>query len=158
MFNRGPRIGIHSKSLVIDEVVAVIGSHNFDPRSIGTNTEVTLTIRDKAFAKELSNSIRQYIAPQNSWTIAKRQHVPIIGYITETSETISQLLPVFDIWPFRYTTSFELRDGMQPVSIDDPDFYKHYEVVGQFPGTSLSDDQLKTILVSGFGAVAEPLM
>jgi len=47
---------------------------------------------------------------------------------------------------------------MQPVSIDDPDFYEHYEDVGQFPGTSLSDGQLKTILVSGFGAVAEPLM
>lgn len=154
----GPRIGIHSKSLVIDGEVAVIGSHNFDPRSIGTNTEVTLTIRDKAFAKELSDSIHQYIAPQNSWTIGKRQHVPIIGYITETLETISRLLPVFDIWPFRYTTSFELRNGMQPVSIDDPDFYEHYEDVGQFPGTSLSDGQLKTILVSGFGAVAEPLM
>ena len=154
----GPRIGIHSKSLVIDGNIAVIGSHNFDPRSISTNTEVTLTIRDKAFANELSDSIHQYIAPQNSWTIAKRQHVPIIGYITETLETISRLLPVFDIWPFRYTTSFELRNGMQPVSIDDPNFYKHYEDVGQFPGTSLSDDQLKTILVSGFGAVAEPLM
>ena len=154
----GPRIGIHSKSLVIDGEIAVIGSHNFDPRSIATNTEVTLTIRDKAFAKELSDSIHQYIESQNSWIIAKRQHVPIIGYITETLETISRLLPVFDIWPFRYTTSFELRNGMHPVSIDDPNFYEHYEDVGQFPGTSLSDGQLKTILVSGFGAVAEPLM
>ena len=73
-------------------------------------------------------------------------------------ESVSRLLPVFDIWPFRYTSSFELRKGMLPVPIDHPDFYKHYENVGQFPGTSMSDDQLKTILVSGFGAVAEPLM
>ena len=48
---------------------------------------------------------------------AKRHHVPIIGYITETLETTSRLLPVFDIWSFRYTTSFELRNGMQPDSI-----------------------------------------
>ncbi|HIF52147.1 MAG TPA: phospholipase D family protein [Thiotrichaceae bacterium] len=154
----GPRIGIHSKSLVIDNEISVIGSHNFDPRGVGLNTEVTLTIRDKAFAEELSKSIHQYIAPQNSWTIAKRQHVPILGFITETLETISRMLPVFDIWPFRYTSSFELRDGMQPVTMDDPNFYEHYESVGQFPGTSLSDEQLKTILVSGFGVVAEPLM
>jgi cardiolipin synthase C len=154
----GPRIGVHSKSLVIDGEVAVIGSHNFDPRGIGLNTEVTLTIRDKAFAEELSASIHQYIAPQNSWTIAKRQHVPLLSFITEALESISRLLPVFDIWPFRYTSSFELRKGMQPVNMDDPAFYKHYENVGQFPGTSLSDEQLKTILVSGFGAVGEPLM
>jgi len=154
----GPRIGIHSKSLVIDSEVAVIGSHNFDPRSIVTNTEVTLTIRDKAFAKELSESINQYILPQNSWTIAKRQHVPFISFITETLESVSRLLPVFDIWPFRYTSSFELRKGMLTVPIDHPEFYERYENVGQFPGTSMSDDRLKTILVSGFGAVAEPLM
>jgi cardiolipin synthase C len=154
----GPRIGIHSKSLVIDNEISVIGSHNFDPRGIGLNTEVTLTIRDKAFAKELSNSIHQYIEPQNSWTIAKRQHVPFLSYLTEALESISRMLPVFDLWPFRYTTSFELRKGMQPVPIEHPDFYKHYQDVGQFPGTSLSDEQLKTILVSGFGVVGEPLM
>jgi cardiolipin synthase C len=154
----GPRVGIHSKSIVIDGEVAVIGSHNFDPRGIGINTEVTLTIRDKAFAKELSNSINQHIEPQNSWTIAKRQHVPVISFLTETLESVSRLLPVFDIWPFRYTSSFELREGMQSVPMNDPRFYEHYDNVGQFPGTTMSDDQLKTILVSGFGAIAEPLM
>jgi cardiolipin synthase C len=154
----GPRVGIHSKSIVIDGEVAVIGSHNFDPRGIGINTEVTLTIRDKAFASELSDSINQHIKPQNSWTIAKRLHIPVLSFITESLESVSRLLPVFDIWPFRYTTSFELRDGEQPVPPDHPEFYERYNNVGQFPGTTMSDDQLKTILVSGFGAIAEPLM
>jgi phosphatidylserine/phosphatidylglycerophosphate/cardiolipin synthase-like enzyme len=156
--SKGPRIGIHAKSLVIDNEIAIMGSHNFDPRGSAINTEVTLTIRDEAFAKELADDIRFSLQPENSWTIAKKQKVPLLGHISGFFGSISHMLPVFDIWPFRYTTSFELRQGMTPVSIDDPDFYKHYEDVGQFPGTSLLDNQLKTILVSGFGAVAEPLM
>jgi hypothetical protein len=68
------------------------------------------------------------------------------------------MLPIFDIWPFRYTSSFELREGMAAVPIDDPEFYNYYDSVGQFPGTALNDNQIKTLLVSGFGAVAEPLM
>jgi len=68
------------------------------------------------------------------------------------------MLPIFDIWPFRYTSSFELREGMAMIAIDDPEFYNHYENVGQFPGTALNDKQIRTLLVSGFGSVAEPLM
>jgi len=47
----GPRFCIHAKSLVIDSRIAVIGSHNFDPRSLYINTELTLTVRDEIFAK-----------------------------------------------------------------------------------------------------------
>jgi phosphatidylserine/phosphatidylglycerophosphate/cardiolipin synthase-like enzyme len=155
---QGPRISIHSKSLLVDGKTAVIGSHNFDPRGVAINTEVTLMVKDKDFANELSKSIDLVMQPQNSWIIARRQRVPLVGHITEVLETFSRMLPVFDLWPFRYTTSFELREGMQPVSVNDLDFYNHYEDVGQFPGTALSDDQLKTLLVSGFGAVAEPFM
>ena len=60
--------------------------------------------------------------------------------------------------PFRYTSSFELREGMAAVPIDDPEFYNHYENVGQFPGTGANNKQISTRLISGFGAVAEPLM
>lgn len=156
--NKGPRISIHAKSIVIDDEIAIIGSHNFDPRGIATNTEVTLTIRDKDFAKDLSDNISFATQPQNSWVIAKRQRVPFIGHITGLFESISRLLPVFDLWPFRYTSSFELRKGKQAVKNDSPDFYENYEDVGQFPGTALSEDQFKTILIGAFGSVAEPLM
>jgi len=73
-------------------------------------------------------------------------------------QSIARMLPIFDIWPFRYTSSFELREGMAPVPIDDPESYNHYDNVGQFPGTGFSDKKISTRLISGFGAVAEPLM
>jgi cardiolipin synthase C len=156
--NKDPRASIHAKSIVIDKRTSIIGSHNFDPRGIAINTETSLIVRDEAFANELSDSIKLTLQSQNSWVIGKRQRVPFIGHITDVFESVSRILPVFDLWPFRYTSSFELREGMQAVSIDDPNFYKHYKDVGQFPGTSLNDDQIKTILVSAFGSVAEPLM
>ncbi len=155
---KGPRTSIHSKSMVIDNEISIIGSHNFDPRGIAINTEVTVTITDKEFAAELANDIKLAMQPQNSWTIAKRQQVPLLGHITGIVQSVSRMLPIFDIWPFRYTSSFELREGMAPVPIDDPEFYTHYENVGQFPGTALNNNQIKTLLISGFGAVAEPLM
>jgi phosphatidylserine/phosphatidylglycerophosphate/cardiolipin synthase-like enzyme len=155
---KGPRASIHSKSMVIDNEIAIIGSHNFDPRGVAINTEVTVTITDKEFAAELADDIRLAMQPQNSWTIAKRQQVPLLGHITGIVQSISRMLPIFDIWPFRYTSSFELREGMAPVPIDDPEFYNHYENVGQFPGTGSNNKQISTRLISGFGAVAEPLM
>ncbi len=154
----GPRFCMHSKTLVVDSATAVIGSHNFDPRSLYLNTELTLTVRDEGFAKEVEQDILKINEPQNSWIIAKRRKVPLLGHISGLFASISRLLPVFDLWPFRYTTAFELREGKVPVSSDHPDFYTNYQNVGQFPGAKLGDDQLKTILVSGFGAIAEPLM
>lgn len=155
---KGPRTSIHSKSMVIDNEISIIGSHNFDPRGIAINTEVTVTITDKEFAAELANDIKLAMQPQNSWTIAKRQQVPLLGHITGIVQSVSRMLPIFDIWPFRYTSSFELREGMAPVPIDDPEFYNHYDNVGQFPGTGANNKQISTRLISGFGAVAEPLM
>jgi len=154
----GPRFCIHAKSLVIDSRIAVIGSHNFDPRSLYLNTELTLTVRDEAFAKEIELGILQITQPQNSWVIAKRRKVPLLGQISGLFASISRVLPVFDLWPFRYTALFELQDGKKPVSPDHPDFFSNYHNVGQFPGTKLGDNQIKTLLVSGFGAIAEPLM
>jgi len=154
----GPRFCIHAKSLVIDSRIAVIGSHNFDPRSLYINTELTLTVRDEAFAKEIEQNILHVTQPQNSWVIAKRRKVPLLGHISGLFANISRVLPLFDLWPFRYTTSYELRDGKTPVSPDHPEFFSNYKNVGQFPGTKLGDKQLRTILVSGFGAIAEPQM
>ena len=154
----GPRTSIHAKSMVIDDKIAVIGSHNFDPRGIAINTEITLTIVDDEFAQALKKNIKLATAPQNSWIIAKQQKVPIIGHISNFIASISRMLPVLDIWPFRYSASFELRDGKQPVEKDDPAFYDYYQNVGQFPRTTLGNKQFKTLMVSAFGAVAEPLM
>ena len=155
---KGPRSSIHAKSMVIDSRIAVVGTHNFDPRGIAINTEVTLTVYDEDFAREVADSIAFSLRPQNSWLIAKRETVPFLGHISGFFQSVSRLLPVFDLWPFRYTSSFELREGKSPVSPGHPDFYKHYLDVGQFPGTALDAEQFKTLMISAFGSVAEPLM
>ena len=154
----GPRFCIHAKTLVVDSSIAMIGSHNFDPRSLKINTESTLIIYDINFARAVQENIEIITAPQNSWVIAKRQKVPVLGLISGILENISRLLPVFDLWPFRYTSSFELLEGKTPVAITHPDFYQHYRDVGQFPQTAMGDRQLRTYMVSAFGAVAEPQM
>ena len=136
----------------------MIGSHNFDPRSAVINTEVLLIVWDREFAAAVTDSIRRATVPQNSWLIARRQKVPLIGHLSGFLETLSRMLPIFDIWPFRSTASFELREGMQPVPPDHPEFYTRYRDVGQFPEVRLSDRKIKTLLMSAFGAPAEPLM
>jgi phosphatidylserine/phosphatidylglycerophosphate/cardiolipin synthase-like enzyme len=154
----GPIFAIHQKSMVIDDQISIIGSHNFDPRSAAINTEASIVVWDEGFAKELSRSIRRFTEPQNSWVIARRQKVPLIGQISGLIGSISRLLPFFDLWPFRYTSSFELREGMEPVARADPRFYEHYRDVGQFPQVGLSPKRAQTQIVSGFGAIIEPMM
>jgi phosphatidylserine/phosphatidylglycerophosphate/cardiolipin synthase-like enzyme len=44
----GVRVGLHAKSMVIDDEITVIGSHNFDPRSDHYNTSRLHRIFDRA--------------------------------------------------------------------------------------------------------------
>jgi len=156
--NKQAAISIHAKSLVIDNQYAVIGSHNFDPRSGSLNTESVLIIKDAEFASALNRRIRLATQAENSWIIARRQKVPVLGHISGIFASVSRALPLFDLWPFRYTSSYELKEGKKPVPREHPDFYSNYRNVGQFPGTGLGDKQVRSLLVSGFGAVLEPLM
>ncbi|MGR8949762.1 MAG: phospholipase D family protein, partial [Gammaproteobacteria bacterium] len=133
----GPRLSIHAKSLVVDERIAVIGSHNFDPRSRDINTENAVIIWDHAVAKALATEIRLATKPQNSWLVAKAEKVPLIGYFSDAIALVSRALPIFDLWPFRWTSSFELRPGKKAVSRNHPDFYQNYRDVGQFPNMGL---------------------
>lgn len=155
---KGPRIGMHAKSIVVDSEIAIIGSHNFDPRSISINTESAVIIRDEDIARDLEQNILVDIEPQNSWVIAKRQKIPLLGHFSEVIGSISQMLPVFDIWPFHYSTSYQLREEMEPLSASHPDFYKHYESVGQFPEVNMSVQGIQTRLFKAFGGFAAPLM
>ena len=55
----GVRIGLHAKSMVVDERIGVVGTHNFDPRGDHYNTESAVVIEDPAFARALAASIRR---------------------------------------------------------------------------------------------------
>jgi phosphatidylserine/phosphatidylglycerophosphate/cardiolipin synthase-like enzyme len=158
VMNNGLRVGLHAKSFVVDSNIVVVGSHNLDPRSANINTESVVIIWDEKIASAIEQSILLDTKPQNSWIIAKRETVPFISYFSNIIGSISSLLPVLDVWPFRYTSSYELNKGMEPIPADHPDFYTHYKDVGQFPEVNLSLQSIQTRLIKTFGGFIAPLM
>jgi putative cardiolipin synthase len=155
--HEGVRIGLHAKSMVIDGEIVVIGSHNFDPRSENYNTESGFIIRDATLAAQVRAAILEDTAPGNAWTIAKRQRMRVLGGINNAIADISEKLPIFDLWPFRYASSFEFdpageNGACRPASPGTPEFYACYTDVGDFPEVDLSLKVIYTRIVTAFGA------
>ncbi len=148
----GTRIGLHAKSIVIDDATTLIGSHNFDPRSDNYNTESGFIIHSREVATRVADAIARDIAPQNAWIIAKRPRPALIERINNAIADFSTALPLFDFWPFRYATSFELDPGCDPLPPDDPHFYECYTNVGAFPQVDLSLKTIYTRIATAFGA------
>ena len=128
-----PRLGIHAKTTVIDRQIAIVGSHNFDPRSKNLNTESILIINDAAVAGAIEDDILRDTEPQNSWVVGPRISSPVVSFLVFLPDRVLSTLPLFDVWPLRETNSFALNEGKQPVSISDERFRSHYADVGQFP-------------------------
>lgn len=157
----GVRMGMHAKSLVVDEQVGVVGTHNFDPRGDTYNTEAMVVIRDPAFARELAASIERDIAPANSWVIAPRAKPPVLSGVNYSIGKVSENLPVFDFWPWRYATSYEYRpspDCPQPLPPDHPRFRDCHEPVGDFPEVALGFKSVLTRIFTAFGAGLAPIL
>lgn len=157
----GVRIGMHAKSMVIDERIGVIGTHNFDPRGDHYNTESAVVIDDPAFARALADSIRRDIAPANSWVIARRDKPPVFSGLEYSLAKISEHLPIFDLWPVRYATSYEFVPGPNcphPLYRNDPGFRACYKPVGDFPEVNLGVKSLTTRMFTAFGAGLAPIL
>ena len=157
----GVRIGMHAKSLVIDDRIGVIGTHNFDPRGDHYNTESAVVIDDPAFARALAASIRRDIAPENAWTIARRPDPPFFSGLEYTLAKLSERLPIFDLWPVRYATSYEFEPGPacpEPLSPFDPRFRDCYRPVGDFPEVAVGFRPLMTRIFTAFGAGLAPIL
>jgi cardiolipin synthase C len=149
----GVRLGLHAKSLVIDGTVSLIGSHNFDPRSDDYNTESGFIIHDVAVATRVRAAVLRNIEPQNAWVIARRERASqLLWRINNAISDFSTALPLFDFWPFRYASSFELKPGCEPLPPSDPRFYECYEDVGDFPEVDLPLKTIYTRMVTAFGA------
>ena len=155
---QGMRVGLHAKSMVVDDRLAVIGSHNFDPRSDDYNTESMLVIDDAAFAGRLSASIRQDMRLENAWIIAPRESMPALADFNYTMGKLSEQLPVFDIWPWPYATSYQLKPECPAVTYDDPRFAACSAPVGDFPEVNMSMKAIYTRIITAFGAGLEPIL
>ena len=150
-----PRVGLHSKSFVIDGRVAMVGSHNFDPRSEGFNTENGLIVWDETFAQVLEQLIRRDIEPQNSWIVAvkpdKEQKKTAIDPVPKT-------IPEFKPWSYSSTSVYELAPGKEPVPPQSPDFYRNYYAVGSFPEVIRTRRQVTVLFLGSFFFFLEPIL
>lgn len=153
-----PSVCLHGKSIVIDGRISLIGTHNFDPRSASFNSELAVVIWDEAVAAALRSEILRDMAPQNSWVVARQKQLPLISPLTGIVGDISRGMPFFDIWPFRYAASFQLRQGATPVPSDHPEFYEHYENVGQFPEVRAEAKAIQAKLFGAMGGFVTPFM
>ncbi|NND58552.1 MAG: phospholipase D family protein [Xanthomonadales bacterium] len=150
-----PRSGLHSKSFVVDGKVSMIGSHNFDPRSEGFNTENGLIVWDETFARKLEQLIRRDIEPQNSWVVAMKPD-------TEQSKTamapVPKTMPEFKPWSYSSTSVYELAEGREPLPPGSPDFYRNYYAVGSFPEVVRTRRQITVVFLSSFFFFLEPVL
>ncbi len=62
-----PIFAIHSKSMVVDGRIAMIGTFNLDPRSANLNTECITVIYDETVAERLQQVMEIDRAPENAW-------------------------------------------------------------------------------------------
>ncbi|MBP6078116.1 MAG: phospholipase D family protein [Xanthomonadales bacterium] len=152
------RRGLHAKAIVVDGEISLIGSHNFDPRSEGLNSENGVIVRDTGFAAELKRAIGGDIGPDQSWVIAKKPDRGLLTPINQTIEAVSEKLPVFDLWPWRYATSYELRPECVPLPPKHPDFLTCYVRVGDFPEVDLAAKGIYTRIITAFGVGLSPIL
>src|SRR5690606_15321959 len=156
----GVRISMHAKSLVLDGEIGIVGTHNFDPRSDHHNTESVVVVHDAAFARALRDEILRDMAPENAWTIAPRPKPPVFSGLAYSFGKLFEQLPLFDIWPWRYATSWEHRGGPDcpPLPPDHPRFQACYAQVGDFPGVKLEPKGSYTRILTAFGAGLAPIL
>ena len=149
---------IHAKTYLFDDDVVWLGSFNMDPRSVRLNTEVGVIIRNKGFFDEVGGHIRRQGSERNAWVIGPRRKIPVVAFFNGLIENIFSLIPIFNIWPFTYATSFELSEGGTPVPFFYKRFHDNYRPVGQFPGANVSVKGIKTRLTKAFFGPAEPII
>ncbi len=155
----GPRISVHGKILVIDNRIAVVTSHNFDPRSELFNTENGIIVEDEAFARALSDYIETVAAPRNSWQVAVRpEGPPLIGPINRGMARMSRRLPTLDLWPWYLTENYRVDEEATDVGPLHPDFHDYHEAVGLMPEVVLLRRIFSTGLVSRMFGFLRPIM
>ena len=101
------------------------------------------------------------MAPANAWVIAPRERNPILPGLRYSLLKVSEHLPVFDLFPLRYATSYEFVPGPTcpfPLRIDDPRFHDCYKAVGDFPEVNVGPKWLGTRILTAFGAGLAPIL
>ncbi|MFA7443828.1 MAG: hypothetical protein WCZ65_10740, partial [Lysobacteraceae bacterium] len=115
-------------------------------------------VHDAVFAERLRRHVLHDILPENSWTIARRPDAPILSALNYQLAKATERLPLFDLWPWRYATSWEILPGCAPLPPDHPDFRDCYEPVGDFPEVEYPTKSIYTRILTAFGAGLAPIL
>lgn len=76
---------LHSKTLVIDDEVAVVGSVNLDMRSVWLNFELSLFVYDRDFTAQLSALQQRYLARADRLELARWQQRSLWARLSENT-------------------------------------------------------------------------
>ena len=96
--------------------------------------------------------------PGNSWAIAPRESMPALADFNYNMGKMSEKLPIFDIWPWPYATSYQLKPECAAIAYDDPAFIACAEAVGDFPQVNMGLKGIYTRIITAFGAGFEPIL
>lgn len=83
---------LHTKSLTIDDQVAVIGSSNMDMRSFGLNLEVSMLVRGEEFVAEMRVVEDQYRALSRELTLAEWMQQPLRSTVLDNLARLTSAL------------------------------------------------------------------
>jgi cardiolipin synthase len=83
---------LHSKSISVDNEIAVIGSSNLDIRSFQLNMEVTVVIYDKETLRQLNRVEKDYLDKSNRLTLKTWQKRPLRSILLDNLARLSAVL------------------------------------------------------------------
>ncbi|GAA1705214.1 cardiolipin synthase [Microbacterium sediminicola] len=83
---------LHSKSLTIDDDVAVIGSSNMDMRSFGLNLEVSMMVRGEEFVDDMRAVEAQYRSLSRQLTLEEWEKQPLRSTVLDNLARLTSAL------------------------------------------------------------------
>ena len=83
---------LHSKSMSIDDEVAVIGSSNMDMRSFGLNLEISLLVRGEEFVSQLRSVEDHYRALSRELTLEEWMQQPLRSTVLDNLARLTSAL------------------------------------------------------------------
>lgn len=83
---------LHTKSLTIDDDIAVIGSSNMDMRSFGLNLEISMLVRGEEFVAELRDVEDDYRAHSRELTLEEWMQQPLRSTVLDNLARLTSAL------------------------------------------------------------------
>ncbi|MFT4229438.1 MAG: cardiolipin synthase [Microbacterium sp.] len=83
---------LHSKSMTIDDELAIIGSSNMDMRSFGLNMEISLFVRGEEFVRELRGVEQAYRDVSRELTLEEWERQPLRSTVLDNLARLTSAL------------------------------------------------------------------